>query len=558
MAKAPTPPTFPPRPICLPRTLQVPVHFTVFTTNFTTSKLVDARILEAQINTTNKAFEPLGISFFISSLNYHIGREWERFTHNKNGGDDNYFAYAERIKAENRYGGNDEVSIWVVEKIDELDCRTGARTNGYCSQGRDLNSAGHSVDGCAITIDSLPGMIWRDGLGTGGALTHELGHWFDLDHIFPDNSGGGCTGESDNIQDTFQFPNNDDMFNEQQQRCCATETNGKVTWDFCTDGKVYNVTNYMSYSSSKGQIIIGNDAGSMPWTTEQRAHMFASYFTHRRPPSGKFKLECNDFPVFFEEPATASREKRRLLQRRSAGGFALRGPNLLKPGRHLLDHLVKACSTPPDPNLVEAININTGEVVSCDLAGTCQPPSIGPSCPDGSNPPCSIEQWCSDGSKAPCESVVMCPNGSAPPCTDNGGSTCPDGQQPACSAKRPDNETDLSTPGNGKTPVTPIQSACPVGCNIHDNQCDKTTAPTCIFPDPRVSNPRGACACRPGFKASNFQDNDTTKQWRLPIPGQEHRVWVAEGVACDKLCTVSSGINSCREVNEIAVECAGN
>ncbi|KAH7111668.1 hypothetical protein B0J13DRAFT_461841, partial [Dactylonectria estremocensis] len=87
------------------------------------------------------------------------------------------------------------------------------------------------------------------------------------------------------------------------------------------------------------------------------------------------------------------------------------------------------------------------------------------------------------------------------------------------------------------------------------NNCDKTTAPTCIFPDPRVAKPRGACACRPGFKASAYKDTDTTKQWRLPVPGQEHRVWTAEGVPCDKLCVVSTGVDSCREVSEVAKEC---
>lgn len=552
LAKAPTPPTFLPRPICIPRTLEVPVHFTVFTTNLTTSKLIDTKILETQINITNKAFEPLGISFYISSLSYHIGREWERFTHNKNGGDADYFAYAQRIKAENRYGGNDEVSVWVVEKIDEIDCETGVRTNGYCTQGRNLNTKGHTVDGCAITIDSLPGMIWRDGRGTGDTLTHELGHWLDLEHIFPGEEGAGCTGESDLIEDTFQFPNDANMFQDHQQRCCSTKVNKKIAWGFCNDGKQYNVTNYMSYSGSKGQIIPGNDAGSMPWTTGQRAHMFASYFTHRRPPPGKFTLECNDYPVFFEEPAAEVKARALALERRSTSGFALRGPKLLKSANSLLERLIKQCSVPADPNVVEAINIDTGEIVNCDMDGTCQPPSDGPSCPDGSSPPCRVDEWCSDGSKPPCESAIMCSDGTAPPCIGNGCSTCPEGQSSGCFGTDPG---PVKKPDDGKDPMTELP-ICPAGCKIHDNKCDKSTAPTCTFPDPRVSNPRGACACRPGFKSSAYQDTDTTKQWRLPIPGQEHRVWVAEGVACDKECTVSGGVDSCREVSEVAAECA--
>lgn len=99
--------------------------------------------------------------------------------------------------------------------------------------------------------------------------------------------------------------------------------------------------------------------------------------------------------------------------------------------------------------------------------------------------------------------------------------------------------------------------SCPKACLVHYNSCDKTTAPTCIFPDPYVPNPRGACACRPGYKASYAADGDTTKQWRLPIVGQEHRVWVAEAVVCDSLCKNPYGVDSCREVKELGKECIG-
>ncbi|CAM1500397.1 Fc.00g095590.m01.CDS01 [Cosmosporella sp. VM-42] len=561
VSKAPTPPKFLPRPLCIPNRIEVPVHFTVFTTNFTTSTLVNTAVLETQIQVTNKAFEPLGISFYISSLSYHIGREWERFTHNKNGGDVDYYAYAQRIKAENRYGGNDEVSIWVVEKIDEIDCETGARTNGYCTQGRNVNTAGHTVDGCAITIDSLPGIRFRDGPGTGSTLTHELGHWFDLDHIFPETTVGGCDGESDLIEDTFQFPNDEHKFEKEQFKCCSTKSGNKLIWSFCGDGKTYNVTNYMSYSRNKGQIIHGNEPGTMPWTTEQRSHMFASYFTHRRVPPNKVTITCNDYPVFFNELSSEVKARASFLDERSTLGFALRGPKLLKQGSRLLEQLIKRCASPPDPNLVEAINIYTGEVVTCDMDGSCKPPSDGPRCPDGSSPPCRLDQYCLGGSKPPCDLVEVCPDNTAPPCPGNGGSTCPDGLPSSCSGLGPDKvkpDDKGKKPGEGDEPGDKSERpTCPAGCKVHDNKCDKTTAPTCIFPDPRVPNPRGACACRPGFKASGYKDTDTTKQWRLPIPGQEHRVWVAEGVACDQLCTVSTGVGSCKEVNEVAEGCAG-
>jgi len=116
---------------------------------------------------------------------------------------------------------------------------------------------------------------------------------------------------------------------------------------------------------------------------------------------------------------------------------------------------------------------------------------------------------------------------------------CSDGTQPICQ----------------EGPVTG-PSGCPKACDPHNNTCD-ATAPTCIFPDPRVASPRGACACRPGYKASNYAGNEISKQWRLPVEGHEHRVWVAEDVKCNTLCDVSTGANACLEVPLIGKECVG-
>jgi hypothetical protein len=51
-------------------------------------------------------------------------------------------------------------------------------------------------------------------------------------------------------------------------------------------------------------------------------------------------------------------------------------------------------------------------------------------------------------------------------------------------------------------------------------------------------------------------DYDATKQWRLPVPDQEHRMWVAEWVVCDTLCQ-GYGFAACTEVIEIGAECIG-
>lgn len=95
---------------------------------------------------------------------------------------------------------------------------------------------------------------------------------------------------------------------------------------------------------------------------------------------------------------------------------------------------------------------------------------------------------------------------------------------------------------------------CPIPCNVHSNTCHFPSAQTCVYPDPFSANPRPACACAPGYKAA-FADNESEKHWRLPIPGQEHRVWVAEGVECSTLCQ-GFGVDSCKEVKVLGPECA--
>ncbi|KAK4118610.1 hypothetical protein N657DRAFT_651080 [Parathielavia appendiculata] len=568
LPKLPIKPRFIPRPVCIPRTLYIPVHFTVFTTNMTTAGLASITALERQIEIINADFAPLNISFFMSTVNYHIGLEWDRFTHNKLGESDKAFeAYQERIKAENRYGGNDEVNVWVVESVDSINCDTGVRTAGYCTFARNLAYANHPVDGCVIILDTLPGVTFRNGAGDGKVLTHELGHWLDLPHVFP--ATAGCGGESDNIQDTFQFPNDAQKFSAQQRRCCATGTGRSKKWDYCpADDGLYNVTNHMSYSSTRGAVFAENPHGSMPWTTEQRAHMFAAFYTLRRTaPRGG--IRCNDYPVWFDPVDNLTSRgldgwKSRLPRSLRASLGSLRSPALLGQGDALLGQLTKLCSSPPDPNTdaIQALDIISGQIVTCAADGTCEPPPSAV-CPDGLSPPCQFRKSCPDGSVSPCSAAIqLCPDGvSAPPCPGFGGDICPgtDGTtKPVCPGSQPSSPCpDGSAPpctggGGGSNTAT-----CPAGCDVHNHRCDPTTAPTCTYPDPRVAKPRAACACRPGFKAGAHVDNDTTKQWRLPIPGQEHRVWVAEGVVCDTPCVISGGVGSCREVGEVGAECVG-
>jgi len=104
--------------------------------------------------------------------------------------------------------------------------------------------------------------------------------------------------------------------------------------------------------------------------------------------------------------------------------------------------------------------------------------------------------------------------------------------------------------------VSPPTPTCNNACSIEPGKCHPT-APDCVPPAPGIPNPRLACACRAGFKATKpgIADNDVTKQWRLPAPEGHFRVWVAEGVECNTLCTVSTGPFSCQEVTELPSGC---
>ncbi len=109
---------------------------------------------------------------------------------------------------------------------------------------------------------------------------------------------------------------------------------------------------------------------------------------------------------------------------------------------------------------------------------------------------------------------------------------------------------------------TPAPAQCPAGCNptSGQNTCSFPTAPDCIYPSPSTPNPRGACACRAGYKATapGIVDTDTTQQWRLPADEGNFRVWVAQGVACDTLCSDPFGSPPCAEVVELGEECLHN
>jgi hypothetical protein len=167
----------------VPRNLTVPIHFTIFATNYTTSSQVTVDVLLAQVKVLNTAYLDLGMQFYISSFNYHVGEEFRPFAQHKSKlldePDKNkaYYSYVERVKQENRYGGFDEINVWIVESLTTPTCDGGVYEEGYCTLARYLTYSDRSVDGCVINMATLPNVTFSD-LGTpnGSTLVHEIGH----------------------------------------------------------------------------------------------------------------------------------------------------------------------------------------------------------------------------------------------------------------------------------------------------------------------------------------------------------------------------------------------
>ncbi|KAF2499295.1 hypothetical protein BU16DRAFT_557626 [Lophium mytilinum] len=99
-----------------------------------------------------------------------------------------------------------------------------------------------------------------------------------------------------------------------------------------------------------------------------------------------------------------------------------------------------------------------------------------------------------------------------------------------------------------ETPTCPLQTCDPTP---GANGCDISTS--CISLTGAASGGAGEhlCACRHGFRADWTDPKDNNVQVRLPWVGQEGRVFVKPGVACNQLCDAFQlGKDGCTEVVE--------
>ncbi|PVH96858.1 hypothetical protein DM02DRAFT_658790 [Periconia macrospinosa] len=411
----------------------------------------------------------------MSSVHFHAAEYYRNFTQHRIGTEEPYYAYKQEIKRSTRLGSNDEINIWIVEKIGEYTCGQDGYgwTGGYCRFPSSLNELNHEEDGCVIIMDTLPTVKHLapfEDHGDGSTLIHEIGHWFGLSHIFAD--GKDCTGASDTAEDTFRFPNEYKW--EPNQPLCCKKPGSAVEYEFCPDGRKYHVSNLMSYSPDRGKPIAGDLAGAESWTNDQRKEMFVNFYTFRRP---QLKMnvdlvkDCFSYPVYID-PNHSSGTSKRSVPRVDFGQRTISiAPKDLRSESSTKETLRRLCHAPPVAG--EYVDGYSGEIMNC-TSTTCTPPTsvLVLRCPDGSAAPCNItansgniQVTCEDGSAPPCPQAPFCDAGEYLTCMPS--IRCPDGTAPPCR--------------NPPVPPVPpvVNTQCPKACLPHQHQCDKTTAQDC-------------------------------------------------------------------------------
>lgn len=133
----------------------------------------------------------------------------------------------------NPWPRNKYLNVWVVKSM-----ANGVAGYAYypsaVSQG-----FGYIVDGVIILSDYI-GSIGTSSVSHARALTHEIGHYLGLPHVWGDNNNPGVECGDDGFQDT--------PVSKGWSSCPAATAPNYAQWRVCDTAVVENVQNYMEYS----------------------------------------------------------------------------------------------------------------------------------------------------------------------------------------------------------------------------------------------------------------------------------------------------------------------
>jgi len=196
--------------------VQVYWHVIRSGTTLAGGEIPDSQIT-ASITAMNTHFSGSGLSFALAGTTRTTQATW--FNQVGPGS-----SYQTAMKTQLRQGGAAALNVYTVG----FKSGAGAGLLGYATFPSSYSSS-PTDNGVVILYSSVPGGTTTN-YNQGKTLTHEVGHWVGLYHVFQ----GGCSGSGDSVADTPPQ---------------VTATSGcPSSQDSCSGGGVDSIHNYMDYS----------------------------------------------------------------------------------------------------------------------------------------------------------------------------------------------------------------------------------------------------------------------------------------------------------------------